>query len=101
MIRNLFLAVTLSAVLAMGYASFAALDAAWTHRYSIAEMDWNEDGLVSPIEFWGSANVGVRRVIYGAVQCREFFSLKTGLPIREDCEESRETLRQVATGRKP
>ena len=70
-------------LLAVGYLAFASLRAAQTYGYGVADMDWNGDGSTSLGEFFASADIGSRP----RGECREFFSLKDGLPVREDCPE--------------
>jgi hypothetical protein len=50
-----------------------------------ADMDWNSDGRTSLAELARSLDVGVRPTSPDVRACREFFSLKDGLPMRVQC----------------
>jgi hypothetical protein len=73
------------AALFAAYAIWAALSSAAAYDYGLSDMDWNQDGAVSPREFFASESIGARTVVRGEAECREFFSLKDGLPVREKC----------------
>ena len=72
-------------VVVLAYRTFASLMAATTYNYGVSDMDWNGDGRVTVLEFFAAWDVGMRPIDRDGRQCREFFSLKDGLPIREVC----------------
>ena|SRR5690349_20286864 len=57
-----------------------------TYDYGFSEMDWNGDGSVSPGEIFASMDIGASG---HPGSCREFFSLKDGVPIRIICPDGR------------
>jgi|2_EtaG_2_1085320.scaffolds.fasta_scaffold10188_2 hypothetical protein len=50
--------------------------------YEWSDMDWNNSGTVSVFEVMNATDVGVRDSGKG---CKEYYSLKDGLAIREVC----------------
>jgi len=52
------------------------------YDYGIFDMDWNSDGWVTPGEVVQSLGVGTTGP---RAFCREYYSLKDGLPIRREC----------------
>lgn len=55
--------------------------AAYNQDYSLAEMDWNSDGITTPSEIIAASDIGKRP----ANGCIEYFSFKDGLPIKTVC----------------
>ena len=53
--------------------------------YVWADMDWNRDGAVSPFELISAGDIGLRRVEHAGSPCKDYFSLKDGLPLRTIC----------------
>lgn len=53
--------------------------------FSIAEMDWNGDGVTSITEFFSTMDVGVYTEEVDGKQCRKVFRTKDGAPITELC----------------
>lgn len=62
----------------------------WRTGYSISEMDWDSDGETSLGEMWRSIDVGRRSTAKNGMECQEFYSLKSGLPVRIDCPNKSE-----------
>ncbi|KRB04279.1 hypothetical protein [Lysobacter sp. Root690] len=55
------------------------------HGYAWSDMDWNLDGVTSASELIAASDIGVRWTEYGDLRCKEYFSLKDGLPLRTIC----------------
>jgi len=55
------------------------------HGYAWSDMDWNLDGATSASELIAANDIGMRWVGYGDSRCKEYFSLKDGLPLRTIC----------------
>ncbi len=55
------------------------------HGYAWSEIDWNLDGVTSASELIAASDIGMRRTEYGDLRCKEYFSLKDGLPLRTIC----------------
>lgn len=53
--------------------------------YGWSEMDWNLDGVTSASELIAAGDVGMRRIEHGDFRCKEYFSLKDGLPLKTIC----------------
>jgi hypothetical protein len=53
--------------------------------YSLAVMDWNEDGRTSISEVLASSDIGCRIVERSGYRCTEYFSLKDGMTIKVVC----------------
>jgi hypothetical protein len=83
-IRILFIAVATVTFLVVAYIG-CRLVSSWQKHYEWQEMDWNSDGVTSFSEFIEASDVGGRDVVRGRKTCREYFSVKDGLPIRTDC----------------
>lgn len=66
------------------YAGVIAV-ASWRQGYSWTEMDWNQDGSTSIVEFLQAGNIGKRPTGAGVKRCTEFFSFKDGLPVKIIC----------------
>jgi hypothetical protein len=47
-------------------------------------MDWDNSGMVSVFEVMDAVDIGLRKSAKG---CREYYSLKDGLPVKEVCSE--------------
>ncbi|MBB3228530.1 hypothetical protein FHW69_003172 [Luteibacter sp. Sphag1AF] len=58
---------------------------AWHQGYTWAEMDWNRNGVTSPVEFLSASDIGRRRVTSGSVVCTEYYAYKDGDAVRLDC----------------
>ena len=55
--------------------------AAYNQDYTLAEMDWNSDGITTPSGIFAASDIGKRP----ANGCIEYFSFKDGLPIKSVC----------------
>lgn len=78
--QSLLAVVALGVLIAAGVVTLI-----WTTGYSIKEMDWNADGRITLAEMFLSIDVSHRPVKREGVECREFYNLKDGLPVRVDC----------------
>lgn len=50
--------------------------------YTWAEMDWNQDGSTSILEFFLASDIGKRTITKDDQSYIEYFSYKDGLPIK-------------------
>lgn len=55
-------------------------------EYSLAVMDWNQDGATTPIEIVESIDIGVREVSVDDRACKEYFAKKDGLEVKIVCD---------------
>jgi hypothetical protein len=54
-------------------------------RFDWMEMDWNDDREITIAEIFESIDMGKRYIIVDNNTCKEYFSLKDGLPVRLIC----------------
>ena len=52
--------------------------------YKWSDMDWDNSGMVSVFEVMDAVDIGLRKSAKG---CREYYSLKDGLPVKDVCSE--------------
>ncbi|MGZ8227578.1 MAG: hypothetical protein ACXWT3_13225 [Methylococcaceae bacterium] len=69
-------------VILIGFYLAASSFASWKQGYSWAEMDWNQDGSTSIVEFFMASDIGKRTVTKDSQLFIEYFSYKDGLPIK-------------------
>jgi hypothetical protein len=82
-VRGFAIAILIVGTTYLGCVAFAAI----SRHYSWKEMDWNSDGTTTIVEFFASADIGVREVVRDGERCREFYALKDGMPVRTDCKQ--------------
>jgi hypothetical protein len=49
-------------------------------------MDWNGNGETTVFEYYEAGNIKTREVELGQQICKEFFTIKDGLPIKISCQ---------------
>jgi len=57
-------------------------------RFTLNEMDLNNDGFVSPSEADYVSSSGEREIFIKGKKCMEYFAYKDGLPIKVECNET-------------
>ncbi|WP_132750532.1 hypothetical protein [Simplicispira metamorpha] len=62
----------------------------FSHGYYWKEMDWNNDGETTIVEFFEASDIGRRDVVVDGKPCIENFSFKDGLAVRIDCSDAKE-----------
>ena len=55
-------------------------------RFTLQEMDLNEDGFVSPGEADYVSSSEKREIVVKGKTCVEYFALKDGLPLKVECD---------------
>ena len=75
------LLVIVLAIAVIYFASIAFL--AFSKGYSIAHMDWNNDGDTTVLEMIRAKDIGVKVL---DEKCLEFYQLKDGLPVKSVCD---------------
>lgn len=81
----IILAMSAICVIILPYFIFLSIQVFRTD-YEIDEMDWDNDGSVTFTEFISSTQVGVKNTHANGKLCKEYFSYKDGLPIKNSCE---------------
>lgn len=62
--------------------------ATWTrYDYGIPDMDWNADGWITLGEIFDSLDIATTGP---STVCREYYSMKDGMPIRRQCPNDRD-----------
>ena len=80
-----YLIVFFGCLIALSLVALVAIAiVAHNQDYSLAEMDWDSDGITIPSEIFAASDIG-KRLRNG---CIEYFSLKDGLPVKFICPGS-------------
>lgn len=53
--------------------------------HTLAEMDWNGDGVTTPLEILEGSNILKRVLTDDGKNCTEFIHMKDGFRVRLDC----------------
>jgi xanthine/uracil permease len=86
-IRKIITPVLVTLVVIVGLYLAAVGFASWKQGYSWTEMDWNQDGSTSIVEFFMASDIGKRTITKDDKPCIEYFSFKDGLPIKTECPQ--------------
>ena len=57
-------------------------------RFEWIEMDWNEDGKTTLPEIIASIDIDYRSIKKAGSVCKEYYSLKDGLPVKLTCDNA-------------
>jgi hypothetical protein len=67
----------------------AALSVASLRKgYSWSEMDWEQKGSTSLIDFLAASDIGKREILKDGRMCVEYYAYKDGLPIKTVCPKT-------------
>lgn len=64
---------------------FARGIASWRQGYSWSEMDWNQKGSTSLIDFFIASDIGEREITINGKPCFEYYAYKDGINIKTQC----------------
>lgn len=59
--------------------------ASWHKGYSWSEMDWNQKGYTSVVDFLVAGDIGKREIQVNGELCTEFYAYKDGLSVKTIC----------------
>jgi hypothetical protein len=85
-IKHLLVIPAAVAVLAALYLVFR-IAASAMQGYSWQEMDWQQRGTTSIVDFFKASEIGKRDVERAGKKCVEYYAYKDGLPLKTVCSK--------------
>lgn len=61
--------------------------ASWKQGYSWSEMDWDQKGSTSLIDFFNASDIGKREMTINGRLCFEYYAYKDGLNVKTQCSK--------------
>ncbi len=86
--KAIVLFVAAIGVLLVAYLVLRAI-ASFNQGYSWKEMDWQQRGHTSIIDFFVASDIGKREAVQNGQKCIEYYAFKDGLPVKMVCPEQR------------
>lgn len=83
---NIKKSILISLFLLVGLFVVIKILIAWSHGYSMREMDWDGDGRTTIFEIYEASNIETRNVKIDGQKCVEFFTLKDAYPLKTLCK---------------
>ncbi|MBW8808301.1 MAG: hypothetical protein JF591_05595 [Lysobacter sp.] len=83
-LKGLRLSALIVSMVLVGY-GVIRISSGLRHGYAWSQMDWNLDGVTSAFELIAASDIGMRWTEYDDSHCKEYFSLKDGLPLKTIC----------------
>lgn len=80
-VTTFILAILILAVLYLGMRAVASL----RQGYSWSEMDWDQKGKTTFIDFLRASDIGKREIEQDGKKCIEYYAYKDGLPVKIVC----------------
>ncbi|NWC00536.1 hypothetical protein HX882_32160 [Pseudomonas gingeri] len=57
----------------------------WRKGYTWKEMDWDQSGSTSVVDFFVASDIGKREIVVNGKKCFEYYAFKDGMTVKIIC----------------